>query len=123
MRIVETAHTFSLSGVGRSILENLPFAARALAEAVAASSDPYVPYRTGRLAKSAVIEQDGEGPAARVCWTAPYAAECYRAERPFRKTVHPLATARWFEAAKSADAGLWRDLAAEALLAGGKDGV
>ncbi|MBO7404240.1 MAG: hypothetical protein J6V24_04700 [Clostridia bacterium] len=95
-----------LDGITRRIAAIGPAVGRALGEAVIASSEPYVPWRTGRLASSVTlnVREDGTG---EVRWTAPYAEECYYASRPFSRRIHPLATARWFEAAKAADSPAW----------------
>ena len=118
MRVtVEDVRT-DLYGITRRIAAIGPAIGRAVGEAVIASSEPYVPYRTGRLASSVTLDvrEDGTG---EVRWTAPYAEECYYAARPFSRRVHPLATARWFEAAKAADGPAWIAAAEGALHAAG----
>lgn len=55
--------------------------------------DPYVPYRTGRLAHSAT--PSGQG----VTYYAPYAEEQYeRMDTNFTREYHPLATGHWDKA-------------------------
>lgn len=131
MRITAAVTQDSISGIARRMTVLGPAVGRALGEAVIRSSEPYVPYRTGRLASSVTLDV-GEDGAGEVRWTAPYAQECYVASRPFSKKVHPLATARWFEAAKAADGPLWIAAAQEAVGRGagsnenggiGKDGT
>ena len=75
--------TVSVSGIGDVFLSRLPGASLRLQQAVIASCEPFVPYRTGELCRSAVPE--GEGPSGRIVYAAPHASRCYYAERPFRK--------------------------------------
>lgn len=94
----------------------IPAASRQLQEAVIASCEPFVPYRTGELCRSAVPE--GSGMEGRIVYTAPHASQCYYAQRPFSKKVHPQACAHWFEAAKAADLSEWKRTVAAALADG-----
>lgn len=55
---------------------------------------PYVPFDTGTLAESVNISADC------IEYRAPYASSVYSQNRNFRKDKHPLATARWDEAAE-----------------------
>lgn len=105
--------TVSASGIGDVFLSRLPGASHRLQQAVIASCEPFVPYRTGELCRSAVPE--GEGPSGRIVYTAPHASRCYYAERPFSKKVHPQACAHWFEAAKAADLAAWTNAVTAAL--------
>ena len=105
--------TVSVSGIGDVFLSRLPGASHRLQQAVIASCEPFVPYRTGELCRSAVPE--GKGSSGRIVYTAPHASRCYYAERPFSKKVHPQACAHWFEAAKAADLAAWTDAVAAAL--------
>ena len=73
---------------------------------VLSSTEEYVPFRTGRLMMSGHVETDGKTHST-IVYSVPYAAECYYADHPFNKTYHKLATARWFEAAKSAHLDSW----------------
>lgn len=111
---------WKLTGVTAAFRETLDkrrgTAVDALGKAVLASCDPYVPYRTGRLARS------GTASGGIVSWTAPYAHDCYYANRPFRREVHPLAVAGWFEAAKAVDLEIWRRKVADTLGNGQKGG-
>lgn len=107
LRLTASVTAENLSGLAEKLEGRLREAAAALGEAVIASSDPYVPYRTGNLASSVSYEA-GEGCRGTVRWSAPYAAECYTAARPFSRKIHPLATARWFEAAKSESLAAWQ---------------
>ncbi len=86
-------------------------ASRVLEEAVLASCEPFVPYRTGRLCNSGRAVGDG-----RVVWAADYAHDCYYANRAFSKKHHPRACARWFEAAKGECLGGWKSAAAGAMI-------
>ncbi|MBQ4591602.1 MAG: hypothetical protein IJP32_08450 [Clostridia bacterium] len=105
--------TISADGIGNALTARIPSASRQVQEAVIASCEPFVPYRTGELCRSAVPA--GSGADGMVIYTAPHAALCYYAERPFSKKVHPQACARWFEAAKAADLAKWIAAAASAL--------
>ena len=96
-----------------NLTKNIPSALRRLENAVLASSEPYVPYRTGELCRSG--HPSGNGHVGQVTWSAPHASECYYARRSFGKKFHPHATSRWFEAAKAADLEQWRRTAADAL--------
>lgn len=105
--------TISADRIGNALTARIPSASHRLQEAVIASCDPFVPYRTGELCRSAVPM--GSGADGMVVYTAPHAALCYYAERPFSKKVHPQACAHWFEAAKAADLAKWAAAAASAL--------
>ncbi|MBQ7922289.1 MAG: hypothetical protein IJ325_06900 [Clostridia bacterium] len=100
---------FSTGSVMNAITSRAKAAAQAMRQAVLDSSTPYVPYRTGALAASGSITEEG------VAWTADHAQKCYYAKRPFSREKHPLAQAGWFEAAKAVDLELWRQTAAKAL--------
>ena len=107
----------SLTAALRETLDRRRGAAlNALGAAVLASCTPYVPYRTGALCRSGKVLTGGI-----VSWTAPYAHDCYYAARPFSREKHPLATAGWFEAAKAVSLDEWRQAAARAIGAAGKD--
>lgn len=54
---------------------------------------PYVPWRVGDLAQHVTLEP------GQITHIAPYAKKCYEGNFNFRKDKHPLATARWDEAA------------------------
>lgn len=84
-------------------------AAHTLRRQILTSCTPYVPYRTGALASSGSVTDNG------VQWTAGHARKCYYARTPFRKEKHPLACAGWFEAAKAVDFEVWQQTAAGAL--------
>jgi len=105
--------TVSASGIGNALLAKIPAASRQVQQAVIASCEPFVPYRTGELCRSAVSA--GSGTEGMVVYTAPHASLCYYAERPFSGKHHPQACAHWFEAAKAADLAKWVQTAASAL--------
>ena len=70
---------------------------KAVAEAWQKRVEPYIPYNTGRLCHDVTIK-----PFA-VQYNAPYANKVYNdLKMNFRKDKHPLATARWNEAAMPA---------------------
>ena len=108
-RMLKVDVKVSAAAVGAKILSRVPRAKQALAQAVLASSEPYVPYNTGELCRSG---QAGEGI---VTYTAGHAAKCYYSSRPFRKTKHPHACGQWFEAAKAVSLEEWRQNTADAL--------
>lgn len=105
--------TVSASGIGNALLAKIPAASRQVQQAVIASCEPFVPYRTGELCRSAAAS--GSGTEGTVVYTAPHASLCYYAERPFSRKHHPQACAHWFEAAKAADLPKWVQTAASAL--------
>lgn len=111
--------TVSADGLEKILSAGIPAASVRLQREVIRSCEPFVPYRTGELCRSAVPMGTGED--GRIVYTAPHAALCYYAERPFSKKVHPQACARWFEAAKSADLAKWKEAAA-AVFAGRRPG-
>lgn len=71
-------------------------------------TEPYVPFRTGILARSG---QNGTRiGSGEVIYNAPYARSCYYAtNRRFRKDIHPQATAQWFEKSKAVNNRKWVD--------------
>ena len=105
------------AGVGRKILSGMPRARLALARAVLASCEPYVPYNTGALCRSGLA---GDG---FVTWTASHAARCYYSSRPFRKEKHPQACGQWFEAAMAVSLDVWQKETAKALAGAEKEGT
>ena len=105
------------AGMGKKILSRVPQAKLALARAVLASCEPYVPYNTGALCRSGTA---GDGS---VTWTASHAARCYYSRRPFRKDKHLQACGQWFEAAKAVSLAKWQKETAEALAGAEKEGT
>ena len=105
--------TVSASGIGNALLSRIPNASRQVQQAVIASCEPFVPYRTGELCRSAVAV--GTGTEGMVVYTAPHASLCYYADRPFSGKHHPRACAHWFEAAKAADLSRWIQTAVSPL--------
>jgi len=103
----------SADGIGDALLARVSAAERQVQQAVIRSCEPFVPYRTGELCRSAAAM--GTGTGGMIVYTAPHAALCYYAERPFSKKIHPRACTHWFEAAKAADLAKWVTAAAEAL--------
>ena len=108
--------TVSADGIGEALRSRIPAASARVQQAVIASCDPFVPYRTGELCRS--VSASGVGEHGMVVYTAPHAALCYYAERPFSRRYHPHACARWFEAAKAAELSKWVQTAADALTGG-----
>ncbi len=57
-------------------------------------SDPYVPYDTGRLANTPIVNHLG------VTYVVPYAEKVFYGDHiNFKKVKHPLATAHWTDVA------------------------
>ena len=92
-----------ISGISARVQRASAAAQARLCETVLADCAEYVPYRTGKLCSS------GKVGAGIITWTTDYARECYYADRIFSKKAHPKATARWFEAAKSANLAGWEN--------------
>lgn len=71
-------------------------------------TEPYVPMRTGMLARSGQIGSVlGSG---KVVYNAPYARRLYYgAHFNFSKDAHPLASAHWFEKSKAVNQKKWLD--------------
>lgn len=101
--------TYDPGTLRRAVMDRVPAAKQALAEAVLASCEPFVPYNTGALCRSGTAE------GGMVRYTAAHAAKCYYSRRPFRKEKHPHATAAWFEAAKAVSMEDWRRTVGQAL--------
>ena len=106
--------TAPLDKLSRIMNERAKAAVDVLTDDVLASSEEFVPYRTGRLMRSGHVEEKS-GSHNTVVYSASYASECYYATHPFSKKKHPKATARWFEAAKSAYLDRWKRLVADEL--------
>lgn len=70
--------------------------------------EPYVPFRTGNLARSGPLGTKlGSG---KVIYNAPYARRVYYARgTKFSKQKHPQACAEWFEKAKAVRLKHWTD--------------
>jgi hypothetical protein len=90
-------------------------AQRALDSEILRTTEPYVPFRTGVLARSATLNTLlGTG---RIVWATPYARRRYYEGTP-KTARHPKATTKWFEASKAANAENWYQAVAKAI--GGK---
>lgn len=100
-----TVH-FNASELKNELTRNGRMAQVMLDDAVKRDTDPYVPKDTGMLARSAqTASPSGSGA---VVYDTPYAHRLYYGlDFNFRKTHHPLATAQWFEAAKSVNEKRW----------------
>lgn len=69
------------------------------------TSEPYVPFQTGMLARSATSgTQIGTG---LVVYDAPYARRMYYGNYNFNKNEHPQAGNQWFEKAKAVHGKEW----------------
>ena len=68
--------------------------------------DPWTPMKTGTLAHDAVSYHTEDNTTGVIRYSAPYAVPVYYGVgRRFRTEKHPLATAKWDEAAKQAGKG------------------
>lgn len=81
-------------------------AQRFLDSEVLRCSEPYVPMRTGNLARSG---QNGTNiGSGQIIYNAPYAKyQYYGLNHRFNKDLHPQACAQWFEKAKAAHKSEW----------------
>lgn len=69
------------------------------------TTEPYVPFRTGMLARSGPGHtQLGSG---EVVYETPYARRMYYGRYNFNKSAHPQATAQWFEKSKAVNKKAW----------------
>ena len=77
-----------------------------LDDAVKRDTDPFVPMDTGMLARS--VQTASPSGSGVVVYDTPYAHRLYYGlDFNFKKIHHPLATAQWFEAAKSVNEKRW----------------
>lgn len=108
--------TADMSHASGRTAENLARAQKYLDSTVLKDTDKYTPMHTGFLKKSGVLgTRIGSG---LVEYIAPYARKCYYGVNiKFRKTMHPLAQAKWFEASKAVNKAAW--LTAVRRIAGG----
>ncbi len=114
--MVKVTVTSSVSAVTGALISRIPTTLRSLEQAVIRSCEPFVPYWSGELCRSATAcGNDTEG---KVVYTAGHASMCYYATRKFSQKRHPNACARWFEAAKMADLSKWVDAAASSMIGG-----
>lgn len=67
--------------------------------------DPYVPMRTGNLARSG--QRGTRLGSGQVVYNASYAAKCYYGNFKFSKDKHPLACRQWFEKGKASRGKHW----------------
>ncbi|WP_298578719.1 minor capsid protein [uncultured Olegusella sp.] len=85
---------------------------RALTQRVAFDSNRYVKVDTGDLKNSAQLASDQEA-----TWNTPYARYAYYTGTPNR-SINPLASLKWFEAAKAKRAKQWAELVKGLVLGG-----
>ena len=86
---------FDIDVLGRRIENDLESAAIKTLEGVAKDIEPFVPYRTGELNDSAIIDES----SLSIVWEAEYADYVYDMPKSnnFNKSVHPNATSHWVE--------------------------
>ncbi|MFX3618724.1 MAG: minor capsid protein [Sporolactobacillus sp.] len=78
----------------------------ALTTQVYTDTDPYVPFLTGDLSKSANRAADFE--RGIIHYNQPYARRLYyNPQYNFTKTFHPQARGRWFDYSKTQNKGKW----------------
>ena len=72
---------------------------------IVSDCQPYLPFLTGDLQRSTMSTVIGEG---NIVYDVPYARKLYYGDQfNFNKQNHPLATAYWFEYAKTANEQKW----------------
>ena len=81
--------------IGREISNDLEAAAIKTLEGVAKDIEPFVPYRTGELSESVVIDES----SLSLVWEAEHAEYVYDMPKSteFNKSVHTQATSHWVE--------------------------
>lgn len=93
--------------LGRFVSEN---AKKVLLDDIKADSSKYVPYRTGTLHDSAVVDvSDGS-----VSWTTEYAQAMYERDK-VGSTKNDKSTGHWFETAKENHIDQWTQDVKDAL--------
>jgi len=89
----------------RELLDGVDKGQKILDMQVLKDTEPYVPRDDGKLVGSGVRgTKIGSG---EVVYDSPYAKKQYYTMRNKARDVHPLATMRWFESAKSTRKQVW----------------
>lgn len=102
-----------VEGVRGRLATGIAAGRAALGDAVLRDCAPYVPYRTGALMGSGRVEQGA------VVYDAPHARRVYYGnDLNFDRSVHPLACAQWFEAARAVHGADWARAARDAVCGG-----
>ena len=88
---------FDLDVIGRQIENDLESAAVKTLEGMIKDIEPYVPYRTGELSDSVIVDES----SLSLVWEAEHADYVYDMPKStkFNQTVHPQATSQWVEEA------------------------
>lgn len=91
--------------LGREIESDLESAAIETLKGVAQDIEPYVPYRTGELNDSVVLDES----SLSLEWEAEHAEYVYDMPKSanFDKSVHPQATSQWVEEGLKAYQNKW----------------
>lgn len=97
----------NLDVIGRQIENDLESAAIETLRGVAEDIEPFVPYRTGELNDSVVLDES----SLSLVWEAEHADYVYDMpeETNFNRTVHPQATSHWVEEGLQAYKKKWVD--------------
>ncbi len=109
----------ALAGRYREVFSS---AAGRLGDAVMADCEPYVPYDTGELCRSAArspVTADGDAVGCGVVWSVPYASSVYYGDTRgvrYRTEHHAHARARWFEGARAVCGERWTAVVRETVL-------
>jgi hypothetical protein len=92
------AFRWSRTSAGNNIVAKKKVAHAALDSQIIKDTDPFVPYRYGFLAKSALLSRE----VGLIRYAMPYAKRCYYGVTfRFRKSKHPQATHHWLERSKA----------------------
>lgn len=96
---------FDIDVLSRRIEEDIEVAAVQTLQGVLEDIEPFVPYRTGELSNSAVIDES----SLSVVWEAEYADYVYDMQKDsnFNKSVHPNATSHWVDEGLKAYKNKW----------------
>lgn len=98
---------FDFDILGRQIENDLESAVVETLRGVAKDIEPFVPYRTGELSESVVLDES----SLSLVWEAEHADYVYDMpnETNFTRTTHPQATSHWVEEGLQAYKEKWID--------------
>lgn len=96
---------FETDVLKKKVSETLEGAVVVTLEQMKEDIEPYVPYDTGELSDSAIVDES----SLSVVWEAEHAEYVYDMPESnnFNKTVHPKATSHWIEEAMSSYKDKW----------------
>lgn len=95
----------NLDLIGRQIESDLEGAAVQTLHVVLKDTEPYVPYNTGELSDSEVIDED----SLSIVWDAEHAEYVYDMPKStdFNRTTHDKATSKWVDEALASYKNKW----------------